>query len=313
MKTDTISIIIPVYNGEKYIKQCADTIKTQNYKNWEAIFINDGSKDNTLKLLEELSSNEERIKIIDQKNMGAAMARRNGISVAKGEFITFLDVDDTLEITFLNEMINAINENNSDICVCPYNIIENGTSKTKRSKLLGTFGKKDFLKKVLSLKCGWELCSKIYRTNLFRNEIITPDNIRIGEDASIFFQLVARANKITVTNKPLYNYIQYNSSASHVKSTDYAMETLKAACFIDSIFKGKEYYDDIKTYIDCMYLLFYSNSTRKAYIDNSNEFLNSILKEHLNLKALSKLEIVKSVYIYLSYLTRKIINKPLIK
>lgn len=313
MNTDKISIIIPVYNGEKYIKQCVETLENQIYENWEAIFINDGSKDNTPELLKEFMNREERVRIIDQENMGVAVARKNGVEAANGKYITFLDVDDTLDRKFLKDMVCEMTVNGSDICVCAYNIIENETYRTQKRKCEGTFGKIDFIKKILSLKCGWELWGKLYKSDLFRNKIITPENLRIGEDASIFIQLAAEADKITVINKPLYNYIQYSSSASHIKSNEYAMETLKAAHFIDSILKKKDYYDDIKIYVDCMFLLFYSNSTRRAYIENSNEFLNSIFREHLTLKALSKTSVVKSIYILMSYLSRKILNKPLIK
>ena len=136
MNADKVSIIIPVYNGEKYIKQCVETLQNQIYENWEAIFINDGSKDNTPELLKEFMNREERVRIIDQENMGVAVARKNGVEAANGKYITFLDVDDTLDRKFLKDMVCEMTVNGSDICVCAYNIIIEILHLTKKQRRL---------------------------------------------------------------------------------------------------------------------------------------------------------------------------------
>ena len=103
-----VSFVIPVYNGSHFIKQCIHTLLNQTYTHWEAIFINDGSNDNTQELLSRESGSDHRIKVYHQTNQGAAAARNKGIELASGNYITFLDVDDTLSEVFLDTLIKQI-------------------------------------------------------------------------------------------------------------------------------------------------------------------------------------------------------------
>ena len=118
MEKDLISVIVPVYNIEKYLPRCIDSILDQTYKNWEAIFVNDGSTDNSLKILEEYKKSDGRIKIIDKKNAGSGAARNDGIETSKGKYIAFLDSDDWYEEDFLEKLYNNLIENSSDVSMC---------------------------------------------------------------------------------------------------------------------------------------------------------------------------------------------------
>lgn len=307
-----ISIIIPTYNGEKYLNQCFQTLQQQTYNDWETVFIDDGSTDGSGSALQELSNKDPRIKVYSQANQGAAKARETGIAKAKGDFITFLDVDDTIPPDYLCGLVGLFTED-TDIVATGFNIIHNGQVTKKKVLDNSTFSRIEYLKKVLTGRYGWELCGKIYRKRLFTSPIQTPKGLRIGEDAAVFLQLVSHARRVQVINKPLYNYIQYQKSASHVQSTKYAEETLQAGFFIESVLKEYDFYPEIKKEIDSMFLLFYSNSTRKAYLGKTHPLVQEILKKHFTLKALRLLPIYKSIYIISYRFVGKYFNKFLFR
>lgn len=303
-----VSFVIPVYNGSHFIKQCIHTLLNQTYTHWEAIFINDGSNDNTQELLSRESGSDHRIKVYHQTNQGAAAARNKGIELASGNYITFLDVDDTLSEVFLDTLIKQIS-NEIDIIVCPFNIIK-GNKIIKRKKYTpNIFSKLEFLKNVLTGHAGWELWGKLYRKELFTTPLITPQNIRIGEDASIFIQLVTRSNKIKVLDKALYNYIQYESSVSHIQSTKYAEETLQAGYFIEKILKNEPFYSMIQKEIGGMFLLFYSNSTRKGYLGLNHPLVHNIYKTYFSYQTLQTIPFIKRIYVTVSLLLGQFLSK----
>lgn len=310
-KPMSVSIIIPVYNGSRHIAQCVRTLRDQTYLDWEAVFVNDGSTDNSLKMLKQAANEDARIRIVSQSNQGAAKARNAGIQSAKGDFITFLDIDDTLSKDFLENLLKEFTDD-TDILVSSFNIIENGMLVKRKDLKEGHFTHIDYLKKVLSGHYGWELWGKMYRKSLFFKSILVPESIRIGEDASVFIQLITRARKITVTNKHLYNYIQYGHSVSHIQSSKYAEETLQAGYFIESFLKEEAtLYPKIKDEIDAMFLLFYSNSTRRACLGRNHPLVFDIRKKHFNMKALKLLPLRKSIYITLHLYFGKYISKLL--
>ena len=112
------SIIVPVYNVEEYIDDCLKSIKNQSFKDYEVIVVNDGTKDNSIKLIKE-NFTDDRIKIFNKKNGGAASAKNYGIKKAKGEFIFFVDADDFIEECLL-EMYNKALKEKSDLVICDY-------------------------------------------------------------------------------------------------------------------------------------------------------------------------------------------------
>lgn len=303
-----ISVIIPCYNSEKYIASCIHCLQGQSYISWEAIFINDGSIDNSLEILNEYASKDNRIKVYTQQNRGAAKAREYGISKATGTYLTFLDVDDTLTFNALEVMSDGFN-NNIDIVVSGFNILKNNIL-IKRKRLHNTLLENlDYLKNVLTGRYGWELCSKMYRKSLFDNNIITPSNIRIGEDAAIFIQLICHARQVKVISDCVYNYIQYNHSASHVKSLELAEETLQAAFFIEELLKRNIIYVQVKKEIDAMFLLFYSNSTRRGYLDRKHPLIKTLFNKHFTLNALCEVPLYKALYIVIFILLGRFLHK----
>lgn len=296
---DKITIIVPIYNAREYVCQAIKCIIEQSYSNWEAVFVDDGSTDDAYLVLTDYAERDQRIKVYSQPNQGAAKAREYGLSKATGDYITFLDVDDTLQVNALEQMLHAFDED-TDIVVSGFNIMKGKSIHRKKLKS-GKLPSLDYLQKVLCGKYGWELCAKMYRKELFTTSIKTPQGIRIGEDAAVFIQLVCAARQVKVLSEPMYNYIQYTQSASHIRSEKYAEETLQAAFFIENVLKDTPYYQEIKPEIDAMFLLFYSNSIRKGRIDNRHPLIRELRKLHWNSRAFLKIPWYKAIYIFLSF------------
>ena len=143
-----ISVILPAYNAEKYVAKTLESLLTQTLKEVEFICINDGSKDGTLKVLKKFEQNDERIKIIDKKNEGVWKARIDGIKAAKGTYISFIDADDNVEATFLEELYKNITKNNADISICGFKRIDEKNGK------------------VLSQEMKYEEMSEIFGTSV---------------------------------------------------------------------------------------------------------------------------------------------------
>ena len=145
-----VSIIVPVYNVEKYLSKCLESLINQTLKDIEIICVNDGSTDNSLSILKEYANKDSRIKIIDKQNEGVSVARNTGIEVATGEYLIFVDSDDYLVENACEKALNTIEHNNSDICIFGhYDLVD--------EKLVKSSVNKDIIKAQKQnnqLKCG---------------------------------------------------------------------------------------------------------------------------------------------------------------
>lgn len=203
MKNRKISIIIPAYNAGKTILNTINSVLKQTYNNYEIIVIDDGSKDNTAKIVKEISLIESKILYYYKKNGGVSSARNKGIEVAKGEYICFLDADDYFEKSFLEKMYNKIAQNESDVCYCGYNIDDGNLLTCKKTQ----FKKKNVLLKQILGKVnihttGW----MIRRKFLIKNPINFIDGMSWGEDFLFFNEILACTKKICYVNEYLTNY-----------------------------------------------------------------------------------------------------------
>lgn len=126
-KQTLVSIIIPIYKVEQYLIDCIQSVCSQTYKNIEIILVDDGSPDNCGKICDDYAKMDKRISVIHKENGGLSDARNKGIDIARGDYITFVDSDDYVETTFIEDLYNAIEKTNSDISICNINVVdENG-------------------------------------------------------------------------------------------------------------------------------------------------------------------------------------------
>ena len=241
-KNPQISVIIPIYNCEKYIKECLSSLIKQTFKNFEIICINDGSNDDTLKILKKFEAKDERIKIFNQNNSGPGIARNVGMKKSKGEYLMFLDSDDIFKKTMLEELYIKIKENDSDVVICNSQNFEKKKWWKKfyeKNYLINdniikqkTFSSLDIEKDFFNLFIWWPW-DKLFKRKYIENLGIEYQNLKSSEDLFFVAASVIAAKKISYLDKILINHrigIKNSVSNSRQKSWDnfyYALKELK--------------------------------------------------------------------------------------
>ncbi len=213
MNKPAISIIIPVYNVEKYLGRCLDSVLAQKYQNFEAICINDGSTDNSLKILEEYAKKDSRIKIFSQKNQGLSVTRNNGLQKASGDYICFVDSDDYIEPNFLSDLYDAIKANNADIIATNIKYIKGARERCKKNKRKIY---SSFTDKIESLEHG-SCWNKIYKTEFIRKNRLTFPQGVYWEDNLFTIQAYFFSSKILTINGACYCYVSNPQSITRNK------------------------------------------------------------------------------------------------
>lgn len=216
-----VSIIIPVYNGEKYIKRCLNSIVNQTYKNIEILIINDGSTDKTVEKLEEI--NDERIKIFNRENKGVSKARNFGIDVCTGEYLLFCDADDWLETNLIESMMKLIVK--ADYDLIRFNYYVNKTEKSNYSKGMDIEIESDNKLNLNNIINGmikakipsyiWTLFIK--KDFIINNKLRFDEDIYIAEDKVFLLKHLLKNPKTYIENEAYYHYYYNLDSAMHKK------------------------------------------------------------------------------------------------
>ena len=228
MNNPLISIIIPVYNVEKYIKRCLDSIVIQSYTNFEIILVNDGSTDNSLLICDDYCKMDSRIKIISIPNGGVSNARNIGIDTCIGELITFIDADDWVACDYLEALYSALINNQADISCCGYEIRDEIKKLGEKKLDLLTLNKEKALDCYSNsyITCVY---GKLYRKKIIA-ELRFDTNIYYSEDALFYTEACLKSKIITFINKTLYYYFINPKGAMHSfiyskRHTDYIART----------------------------------------------------------------------------------------
>ncbi len=214
---DLISVIVPVYNVQKYLPRCIESILNQSYKDIELILVDDGSPDNSGDICDYYAKKDSRVVVIHKENGGASSARNAGLDVAKGKFINFVDSDDYIPNDSLENLINLQKENDADLVCCTYE------RYLQNNKIVPV----KFYDKFFNIeKVDYEginiLLSDLFRgpwAKLFKNSIIKVNNIlfdekiKIGEDTIFVYSYLNKSKNIRCSNLLVYKYIINNASA----------------------------------------------------------------------------------------------------
>lgn len=244
---DRISVIVPVYNVEKYIKRCLESLLNQTYKNLEIIIIDDGTKDSSGKICDEISKSDSRIKVIHQKNQGLSGARNTGLKNSTGEYITFVDSDDYIDNKMFEKMLSTLKTNNADIIECgTIYCDEKGNYIKENTKNKIKIYEKDIQVKELisngnitTMSCG-----KLYKKDLFKNFEFPIG--KYHEDVFTTYKLLHVSKKTVVLNQGFYYYRQVNGSIMNsnfnIKHLDSIEAVLERSKFIE------KYYSEYKKY-----------------------------------------------------------------
>lgn len=220
-----ISIVIPVYNAEKYLEQCLNSIKNQTYKNFEVILVNDGSIDNSESICKEFVESDTRFRYYLKANGGASSARNFGLDNVTGEYITFIDADDWVDENHLEVLINNIKENNSDMAVSSIKKFDN-VSRFKfrvysnKEKYLLNYNKLNreeflvILPKLIHASNSYKIAvSKLFKKELL-SDVRFDESIVYGEDLEFFFKIYNNISSISYVDEVSYIYRLYDESTS---------------------------------------------------------------------------------------------------
>lgn len=206
-KNKVVSIIIPIYNAEKYLNRCIDSIVKQSYANVEIIALNDGSTDNSLPILLEYEKNYPKIiRVINQKNMGVSKTRNKGIKLASGEYIMFMDNDDYIDPDYIEKFVSEIDKSNLDVVIGGYR------RPDQNGKIIEEIQLKDVEYSKYKIVAAW---AKIYRREYIIDNQIEFLNSNIGEDVHFTIQAVSMTSKIKIIPYVGYNWFYNEDSVSN--------------------------------------------------------------------------------------------------
>jgi len=224
-----VSVIMPIYNQEKYLEKSLTSLKNQTLKDIEFICVNDGSNDNSLKILEDFAREDKRFKIINQQNQGCGAAKNNGIKAAQGEYIAFLDPDDWFESNALESLYKKAKNQDCDMLVFNFNRVKDS------GDLLGQYNLKKRLQRFYDIKeeetftwrdvkprvlgglhpAAW---NKLYKHDLLKDNEIEFTKCNLAEDNAFVFGASLTAENIGYSDGYYYNYVIHDGSAIRSKS-----------------------------------------------------------------------------------------------
>lgn len=275
MKSNLISVLMPVYNGEKYLEETVSSILNQSYKEFELIIINDGSSDNTKIICDNLVKNYSRIKVIHKDNTGVSNTRNIALDNAKGEYITFVDSDDLIHKDYLKKLINEEFKNNSDLIVCGFverkisnrNEIKDSNKIYKPYDFVEINKMQDSILDFVNSGLLNPLWNKLYKKHIIiENNIRFKEDVKTGEDFIFNLQYISFIKNISFIDEALYYYIRRNNNSITYQYID------------DMYYKGIEIHELLEKFLNKMN--FYNNKNK--YILYGNHIMG-VFSAFLNL------------------------------
>lgn len=227
-----ISIIIPIYNAEKYLNRCIKSILNQSHNNLEIILVNDGSEDDSLNICNDYAKRDSRIKVIHKDNAGPSAAREDGVNMATGNFIAFVDADDYIDKDMYQSLIRVAN-NGVDIVQCGYRRVSTTgeileTRELKQIDISGSF--ESSLHYASQTNTTNFLWNKLYKAKLFK-KVVFP-KLYAGEDSCILTQVYTFAKRIVNIEEPFYNYVMTPDSLCRQPFSEKKLDNIEAGKFM---------------------------------------------------------------------------------
>lgn len=311
MEEELISVIVPVYNVEKYLNKCVESIINQSYKNLQIILIDDGSKDKSGKICDEYAKKDKRIEVTHKENAGVSAARNTGVEKAKGEWITFVDADDWIEKGLCSILYIKARQNDCEIAMCGYSRVVGSSSEVINFKEKETIlNSKEYLIAALNPQTGVGFChTKLIKKTVI-NEIRFQEKLKVGEDA-IYNEMIAKnITKAIYVKEPLYNYrINMNSvvkrfDENYVKKYLISMESNKK--YIFEVYSNQEdiiqnYYNYVAFHVMLIAVNYcYNPENKKRNKENSLKEVckNSIFKEGLEQCNYDNLSLTRKITLF---------------
>lgn len=254
MEQIKVSVIIPIYNVEKYLRQCLDSVVNQTLKDIEIICVDDGSSDNSLSILSEYEGKYENVKVIKQANAGAGAARNNGMRIAKGEYLLFLDSDDFFEHNMLEEAYNQAKRDDADIAVFNSNQFFEETGEFKDINWVVRYAKippynpfkhRQMTDNIFKVFVGWAW-DKLFKKEFVDAHLLEFQEQRTSNDMLFVFSAVALAERITVLPQELRLAHQRRNNKDSLSNT----REKSWQCFYNALTKLKERLVDENLYAE---------------------------------------------------------------
>ena len=268
-----LSVIVPVYNVDKYLERCLNSLVNQTLKEIEIIIVNDGSTDNSQKICEEYARKYSQVKLINKNNEGVSKARNIALKEVKGEYLTFIDSDDWIEKDAYEIMYNEAKKKNADIVQCTFReVMEDGTiyvlNKFNQNK---EYIGEDILREFLLGNINAVVWDKIYKTSIWiDNNIVFPEDLKLVEDQLPTCQVLYNSEKYIVLKDVLYNYYRRLDSCTISNFSAKNMDMITSMQSIKEFLKEKR----MSHYIENEYIVRYVNTvttfTINKYISNKN-------------------------------------------
>ena len=323
---DKVSIIVPIYNTEKYIKECLESIIKQTYRNIEIIIINDGSTDNSEDIIEQYKDKDSRINIIKQKNLGVSYSRNIGINAATGDYIMFVDSDDIIIENYIEQMMDILKKDKLDIIKSSYKKFNNNTSiYTNVSFFKENYkiiNKNEINKLFIKTTNFNSSCMQIINKKIIDNNNVRFDiNIGFAEDFLFTYKIFLLSNKIGYINNNGYLCRENNESSSRTgqinKQIKNCTDTIKAYNILYNKQNNQEVSNKILLHITYLIRsrsvkhINYNNFKEKLLNFYNTEIWINFKKNKFNIKSKKKLNTILSkcifkekillIYIYINF------------
>lgn len=248
-----VSIIVPVYNVEKYIEKCIMSVLNQTFTDFELILVNDGSKDSSGSICDKYAQIDERIRVIHKPNGGVSSARNEGIRNSKGKFIGFIDGDDYIEPEMYQVLVNNIENNDADISICGFKVYDEDLDKVERiqdSGKLEVLNQKQLVEKETDMPWSIRLdtINKLFRKSSL-DGLLFNEELKCAEDTLFLHQAIRKMNKGVFVELPLYVNVKHSGSAMR--------GSLSPNSYYISYNVDKQIHDDIKDTYPDLYSLSY--------------------------------------------------------
>lgn len=255
MKKEKISVIISVFNTERYLEKCLDSLLNQTYSNLELIIIEDGSNDHSKDILKKYEK-EKKCKIIyNEGNRGLAYSRNIGVSVASGNYIGFIDSDDYVEKDYYKKLMDAMVQKKAEVAICDINLIfEDETKEIRRSCCEGKWN----IVNIINNGMAASACNKLFKADLIKKYAFAVG--KINEDIAVVVPALVKAKKIAYVKECYYNYVQRNNSIQNSDFSEKRFDIFEAVDTTLERIEGTKNFEPIKEgliFNQIMLLLFY--------------------------------------------------------
>lgn len=292
-----LSIVIPVYNTADYLGKCLDSILGQSYRDIEVIAVNDGSTDSSADILARYAAVDSRLRIITQSNQGHQAARAAAIAAVRGEYLCFVDSDDSLPDEALRVLMDKAYASDAEIIAGRICIEDGNRKRIFPSDIFDTISSRDYLLLLLSGRVGWNLAGKIIRTQSIRHQRTDLPKVSAGEDAVYMISLVSLCSgTVAMTDTSVYNYLMRPGSITNSKNLNYIKDNYAVADYVEEKLARQV----PESFLVSFRLLCMSSSFRYGWLGSKHPLNARALQSyHQTPKALSHFRLKKRIMVWI--------------